>query len=261
MDVQYISTKLKENSVSTFSAERLVFFREVESTQDIAKELAIMGFKDGTVILAEAQTKGRGRMNRKWLSPPGGIWFSTILRPNIEIDRLPILNFVSSLAVTKAVKRLYGLEVYCKWPNDVVVGNKKLSGSLIEAEVLHNSIIYSIIGIGVNVNNEIPDEIKESSTSILEALGKRVKIEDLLIEILLQLDKLYQEFISGFYIKILNEWKTYTNFLGKVVYIIRNGEKIRGVAVDVDAQGSLLLRLQDDSLMRIRHGKMSMRLI
>lgn len=193
--------KLQEGLRTKQFGKRIVFLREVGSTNEYAKELASYGAKEGTVVLAETQTAGRGRLGRAWISPKGGLYFSVILRPRISASEAVKLVFVAGLAVARILEEVCGLHVEIKKPNDVLVNGKKISGILAETNTTGEKVNYTIIGIGINVNFDVketlPKELAKNATSLENELDKKIRLEQLFKALIEKLESLYVLFLKG----------------------------------------------------------------
>ncbi len=233
---------------------------EVTSTNKWAKDLARLGAGEGTTVIAEIQTEARGRLNRKWFSPRGGLWLSVILRPKIKAAEASKLVFVAGLAVAKTLHELYGLEVQLKWPNDVLVSAKKICGILTEASTINGELEFVIAGIGLNANFEadtLPDQVKLLATSIETELKEIARLEDLFRKLLEIFEELYDQSINEGYEAIQKEWRSFAGFLGKRIEVVTGDRVWRGKAVDIDEEGALLIELEDGTLERILVGDVS----
>jgi len=261
-----VSTKLNvdklQRGLCTKRFGRIVLFlREVGSTNDFAKELAGYGAAEGTVVVAETQTAGRGRLDRGWISPKGGMWFSVILRPELKPAEATKLVFVAGLAVTEILQELYGLGVETKWPNDVLVDGRKVCGILAEMNTTGQNVNFVVLGIGVNANFDakkaLPEELWESVTSLQNELGRKVRLEELFRTLLEKLDNNYELFLKEGFRPVLETWKNYAGFLGHHVEIMSETEKLCGLALDVDQEGALVLRLENGTVNRVFVGDVS----
>lgn len=254
---------LQEGLRTEHVGRSIIVSQAVTSTNDLAKELAALGAKDGTVILAETQTSARGRLNRTWVSPRGGLWFSTILRPRLEPSDAGRLTFAAGLAVAKTLRELYDLNTSTKWPNDVLVNGKKICGTLAEMSSSGQKTNYVILGIGVNANFEVrllPEELWRNATSLRTELGKNVSLELLFRTLLEKLEYSCDRFMKKGFASILEEWKAFAEFLGARVELMNAEEKWLGFASDVDVDGSLILRLEDGTMKRFFAGDISVRI-
>jgi BirA family biotin operon repressor/biotin-[acetyl-CoA-carboxylase] ligase len=217
-----------------------------------AKELAKKGTAEGTVIIADMQTAGRGRLDRAWLSPKGSLAISLILKPSL--DNLPQLVMIASLAVVRAIKKVTGLETRIKWPNDVLIKGKKVCGILIESEVKGDRINFAVIGIGINANFDpltFP-EISDIATSLSHELAAEVSKAELASALLSELEQLYLEAQAG--APVHREWQENMEMLGRWIQV-KTGETVEhGKAETVTRDGSLVLRRADGSLAEIVAG-------
>jgi len=212
--------------------KKIYLLKEIDSTQNYAKTLIDTGLNplDRTLIIAKKQSEGRGRFYRKWHSPPGGIYLSFILS-NFEIIQRICID--TSLALVKLTKELYGLQVYIKWPNDIILENKKLSGILIETYKNH-----LIIGVGYNLNIS-PQDLPPKAISIYQILNKKQSIKEWVNKFIEYLNTYLNKPVS----ENLYEFKTYSYTLGKFVHVrLANSKKIEGFAIDVDTNGELIIR-------------------
>lgn len=241
----------------------ILFSREVDSTNKWAKKLAIYGAGEGTVTIAETQMKGRGRLDREWISPTGGLWFSLILRPKLSPTEAIKLTFVAGLAVAKVLREMFDLRAETKWPNDVLVNGRKICGVLAEMNTTGETVNFVVVGVGVNVNfdveNVFPEQLKRVATSLEKELGRKVKLEKLFRALLERLENLYELFIKEGFNPILNEWKNYAGFLGCKVEVSSPAGKMSGLALDIDDEGALVLRLEDGTVKRVFVGDVSVR--
>ena len=224
------------------------------STQDVAKSLADGGAPEGTVVLAEEMSAGRGRLGRKWHAGPGGLWMTAVLRPEVPPARVQLFSLLSSVAVARAIERVCRFRPEVKWPNDVLAGGRKVCGILLEASVEADSVRYLLLGVGINVNNEIPAELREVAVSLKEVVGAPVPRLQLLRAFLVELDALYGRLREGDVEGILREWRSYASTLGRRVRAVYRDEVVEGLAVDVEEDGSLVLKLDDGSTYVVRAG-------
>jgi BirA family biotin operon repressor/biotin-[acetyl-CoA-carboxylase] ligase len=236
--------------------KKIHVFDGLASTNHSAKELALQGAGEGTVVIAQTQSKGRGRFDRVWQSPKGGVYLSFLLRPKTPVEKTSMLAFVAALAVTQAV-RSYNIPARIKWPNDVLVHGKKIAGILLESETSGSQGSYVIVGIGVNLNTnpaQLSVEVRKQSTSIRKEHGSTVEYYEFLNTLFLQFDRFYRLFSAGKFEHIIDEWKRYSDTLGKSVRVQATSATILGVAVDVDSSGFLLVKTQDGKIVRVTSG-------
>jgi len=233
------------------------FFRELSSTNDMAKELALKGAREGTVIVAGAQTRGRGRLGRVWISPEGGLWFSIILRPKVSPIDAPKLTLMMSVVIAKTLNKQFDLEAEIKWPNDVLVKGKKVCGILTETSTKGNSLNFAVVGVGINANlslNDFPASLRGSSTTLKEELKREIEREAFLRSLLEESEHYYNMFTQGKFNAILAEWKRLSKFLGSYVEVTSFDEKVEGWATDIDENGALIIKLRDQTTRKIMSG-------
>jgi BirA family biotin operon repressor/biotin-[acetyl-CoA-carboxylase] ligase len=248
---------ITDNLETRFVGQRVIYYPSLASTMDVAKREAQRGAVEGTVVLAEEQTAGRGRIKRAWLSPKGSIALSIILHPSLAY--ISSLIMVASLAAVHCIEKVTGLKAQIKWPNDVLVNKKKVCGILIESDVRGNTVDYSIIGIGINVNLRLADfpEISPAATSLSHELGRDVSRLDVIRCLLVETERLYLALPAGE--SVYQEWRDKLVTLGKRVQV-RSGEATyKGIAESVASDGSLLLRQSDGSLIKIVAGDVTLR--
>jgi BirA family biotin operon repressor/biotin-[acetyl-CoA-carboxylase] ligase len=247
---------ISHNLGTRFIGQRVIYYPSLPSTNDVAKQKAQQGAKEGTVILADEQTAGRGRMKRGWLSPPGSIALSIILYP--QLAYLPSLIMVASLGVAHCIEKVAGLKAEIKWPNDVLIKGKKVCGILIESEVKGDRADYAIIGIGVNVNLKPADfaQVLPLATSLSHELRKDISRLDLVRCLLAEIESLYLALPSGE--AVYQEWRDKLVTLGKKVRLSSEETTLEGIAESVASDGSLRLRQADGSLTKVVAGDVTL---
>jgi BirA family biotin operon repressor/biotin-[acetyl-CoA-carboxylase] ligase len=221
-----------------------VNLEETPSTQDYAKSLAENGASEGTVVKATTQARGRGRLGRRWLSPPGGLWFSVILRPVSRPSEITGLTLMAAVSIAEAVNTVTDVKAGIKWPNDILVGGKKLGGILTEMTAEMNRVRYVILGVGVNVNfntSILPHDLLMPATSLEEETGREVDLDGLLEACLANLNRDYEGFRENF-ADIISRWKALSVVIGQNVVVSQPGRVISGIAVDIDKDGALLVK-------------------
>ncbi len=250
-----IPDKIKDGLKTKILGCEVISFIQTSSTNDVAMELAAKGAKEGTIIVAENQTRGRGRREKKWLCPMGtSILASIILHPQIEIKKAGILTLLSAVSVARAIHNLTNLQAFIKWPNDVVINNKKVCGILAETRLDKDKINFIVIGMGINVNihkSQMPKEIEEIATSLSIELGNDISRVYLLQEVLRQLEERYIRLKNGEFEKLIDEWRTLSNTLGSSVEVSMQDRIFRGHVLDIDEDGVLVLELSNGSIQRI----------
>lgn len=240
-----------------FVGQRVIYYPSLTSTMDVAKREARQGASEGTVVITDNQTRGRGRLKRVWLSPKDNIALSVILRP--DLSHLPSLIMLASLAVVGTIKTVTGLKSQIKWPNDVLINDKKVSGILIESDLQGSAVNYSIIGIGLNVNLKPADfpEIQSIATSLAHELGKDVSRLSVIRCLLAEIERLYLTLSSGD--SIYREWRDNMVTLNKRVRVTSGDTVYEGIAESVARDGSLRLRSANGRLTRIVAGDVTLR--
>ncbi len=255
--------EIKNRLKSSFIGLDIVYLEKTESTNKEAKKLAENGAAEGTLVIAEEQTKGRGRLSRSWLSGPNeNILMSLIFRPALPLPGIFNLTMIASIAIVKAIKKATGLKTKIKWPNDIYCGNKKLAGILTELNARREIINYAIVGIGLNVNLD-PDrhnDIKEVATSLFKETKKIIARDILLKSILEEMDKQYILLKKGKIDIIRKEWNRYSLVKGKSVIVFSGGYSEEGIADSIDADGSLILIKNDGEKKNILCGDVSLRI-
>ena len=240
-----------------FIGQRVVYYPSLASTNEAAKREAQKYAPEGTIVIARQQIAGKGRLKRVWLSPEGSIALSIILYP--ALAHLSSLVMIASLAVVRSIRVVTGLEAQIKWPNDVLVAGKKVSGILIESRVRGSTVDYAVIGIGVNANLRLSDfpEIAAIATSLSEEMAQDVSLLALTRRVLIELESLYLVLLAGG--SVYEDWRDSLVTLGKEVYLEPGGAVCDGIAESVDRDGSLLLRHPDGSLIKIVAGDVTLR--
>jgi BirA family biotin operon repressor/biotin-[acetyl-CoA-carboxylase] ligase len=226
------------------------------STNDMAKDLARQGYPEGSVLVAESQSAGRGRLGRIWESPPGtGIYLSLILRPPLPPAELPKITLTAAVAVVKAIKETTDLDVGIKWPNDILFSGKKLGGILTEMETESDQMSHVILGVGLNINTRsFPEHIHSLATS-LSNTGLRYSRLAILRSFLRNMDGFYGRFLQGEFPAILEDWRRAAVTLGKPVTVKLGEVELSGLALDVDSDGALLVRKPGGEVEKVISGE------
>lgn len=257
MENNLSSAFIINNLGTRFIGQRIIYYSTLASTMEVAKQEARQGAAEGTIVIAEEQTVGRGRIKRGWLSPKGSVALSIILYPSLLY--LPSLIMLASLAVVYCIEAVTGLKSQIKWPNDVLINNKKVCGILIESDMRGKVVDYAIIGIGLNVNLKLSDfpEILPIATSLSDELGKEVSRLDVIRQLLVTIEKLYLTLQTGG--PVFEQWRDRLVTLGKRVHVKSGKTVYEGIAESVARDGSLLLRLSDGSTTKIIAGDVTLR--
>ncbi|WP_078432804.1 biotin--[acetyl-CoA-carboxylase] ligase [Metabacillus halosaccharovorans] len=252
--------KISDNEIKiglkTMKMGHHVHFEEtVSSTQKIAQTLANEGAEEGTIVVAERQTNGRGRMARQWYSPSGtGIWMSLIIRPNIAVQAAPQLTLLTAVAIVQAIEEITPLKPDIKWPNDILINGKKLVGILTELQAEADRVHSIIIGTGINVNQSIsdfPEELHHVATSIHLETDKQWDRAQLIQEILLKFENLYSLYLAQGFRPIKLLWEGYAVSLQKPITARTINGTVEGKAIGINDAGVLLIQTSDGSVKQI----------
>ena len=228
----------------------ILYYPEVSSTMDTAKDLARKNCPDFTVVVAGRQTKGRGRLKRQWRSDDGGLYFTMVLRPDLPVLLSSRINFLASLTLAHVLRELFQIDAAVKWPNDILVNGYKISGMLSELEAETDRILFINIGMGINVNND-PSVAEPGASSLKKIAGREISKKTLLTRFLAEFE---QRLKKAEFENVISEWKKYTVTLNRQVRIVTHKEVSEGLAVDVEQDGALVLELADGSHKKILYG-------
>ena len=255
-----------------FIGKRIYHYKIIPSTQQLAISLAKTNIinENGTVILADEQYDGKGRGNKKWISPKGGLWFSIIIKPRIDLDKINILSLMTAIAVCEGINETCNLETRIKWPNDIVINNKKISGIIIDSSINNSNIDYIVIGIGVNIIVDILkinlslaslDLLTQKVTSIQNEIKEKCIDRFLLLKQLLKRIEYYLFLVENEKdnTKIIEIYKKLSNTIGKSIFVY--GKNIKGysaIAENIDIDGGLLLKRQN-IIEKIYYGEISVK--
>ena len=229
---------------------RIHYFDTADSTMDIARKLARKGCPEFTVVIAGIQTSGRGRMDRCWFSPQGGLYFTLVLKPLIPPAMTPLANFGAAVELTRTLQEFCGVDARVKWPNDILIHGKKVSGMLSEMEAAGDQVSFVNIGIGINMNNDLPPDLP-FATTVKNISGTTVSRKAFLTAFLERLENRFQQ---GDLQTVIAEWKTCSATLGQQVRIVSHQGVTEGKAVDVDPTGALIVRTKEGALDKIYYG-------
>ncbi|MVB09427.1 Bifunctional ligase/repressor BirA [Caprobacter fermentans] len=255
---RYSEAEIGAGLETEFLGRNIYCFDTIDSTNEEAKRRALTGAPNGSVFVSEQQTGGKGRLGRSFASPAGtGLWFTVLLRPGILPLRVSVTTLLSGLAVARAIRSLSGCDARIKWPNDVVIGSKKVCGILTEMTAEVDRIEFVAVGIGVNVNNTaFPESLREKAISIRMAGGKPLRRVSLLQEILIQFETLLKqnaEADPAFW----EEYKSLCVSLDRQVEFTRRGAQVKGVAADISSGGELIVELEDGTRETVTAGEVS----
>ncbi|HEY1372967.1 MAG TPA: biotin--[acetyl-CoA-carboxylase] ligase [Candidatus Binatia bacterium] len=234
------------------------YFAELDSTNRVAYKLAAEGAAEGDVVLAETQTHGKGRLGRSWFSPPGlNLYLSVILRPKFSPSDAPQLTLVSAVALADTVQRFLGSPPAIKWPNDILVGGKKLAGILTESSVDSQRLHFVVVGIGVNLNmpaGMLPEDIRRTATSLLILTSNMVDRTAFARELIRNLDRCYGELEQRGFPAMAARWESFFELKGRRVKVEMGDRVVLGIARGIDRDGALVLEKQGGAIERIIAG-------
>ncbi|MED4204191.1 biotin--[acetyl-CoA-carboxylase] ligase [Neobacillus mesonae] len=234
---------------TSFIGRNIHYEESVESTQKIAHKLASQGVPEGTVVIADEQRSGKGRMNRNWHSPKyTGIWMSLILKPNIPLTKAPQLTLLTAVAVVQAMEEITGLTPGIKWPNDILIDGKKVTGILTELQAEADRIHSIIIGVGINVNQKLEDfplELQDKASSLSIQKGEQISRAELIRTIFKHFEKLYSLYLNQGFMPIKILWEGYAVSIGRILKARTLTEVIEGKALGITDEG--VLKIEDQS--------------
>jgi BirA family biotin operon repressor/biotin-[acetyl-CoA-carboxylase] ligase len=238
--------------------KKIHFFEAVDSTNTKAYEFALRGAREGEVVIAESQKKGRGRLGREWFSPPfSNLYLSVILRPKIPPHQASLITLMAAVATADALRKFSGLDPRIKWPNDVLLNDRKVAGLLNEIHSEADRIHFVILGIGINLNMDesmVSKEIRSRATSLKKEMGQTISRKEFLKTLLGELETWYEVFLEEGGTTILKAWRDRAQIQGKQVNVTSFGETLRGVAIDVDSDGALILETETGERKRVVAG-------
>lgn len=255
IDLDNLYTRLK----GCVFGQKIVYKPVLDSTNDFAKHVAQDGAIEGTVVIADEQTRGRGRLGRVWHSPRGtGLWFSTILRPNLNPQMVSALSLLPAVAIAQTIEKLFSIRPELKWPNDVMLSHKKVAGILAEAKSSREILDFLVLGVGINLwqnRHDFPPILCDKATSLFIETGIQISRLDVLAEILDRMDTIYATIQrQGMYL-LIEEWRQYAAGFGEKVVIKEGEERFSGVLQDIALDGSAILHLDDGQVKRLSSGE------
>lgn len=237
--------EIKAHLKSKALGQNVYHFASIGSTQEYSFGLAQKGMSEGALVVAEEQTGGRGRRGRSYFSPRGGIWFSILLRPPLPPHMAPVISLAAGVALAEVAAELGLQSILLRWPNDVLIGGKKLSGILAEMSAEPDLLHFVILGIGINANmarDSFPEELRQMATSLELEIGQKVNRVEILCNVLQKLEKYYMQLLEKGPSSILEAWKSFPNILGKHVKVNSLDGVYEGVAAGLDEEGALLIK-------------------
>lgn len=249
--------EIRNGLEATVFGRTVHYHSSITSTNERAKALAAAGASEGTIVVAEEQRRGVGRLGREWFSPPGGIWFSLVLRPLLAADELPKITILASEVVARVVERESGVKTGIKWPNDVTVAGRKMAGILTEMTSTVDRVEYAVVGIGLNVNFGrcmFPADMRNDVTTLLEELGREVNRAALVRHLLESFEEGYSDLKKGEIRSLFDRWRERCETLGSRVKVTTIEGELVGVAKDIDSRGALRLELKPGLVRTISAG-------
>jgi BirA family biotin operon repressor/biotin-[acetyl-CoA-carboxylase] ligase len=250
--------ELRQDLVVKRLGGKFHYFHEIDSTNTLARELAEGGAPEGEIVIAEAQTHGRGRLGRRWQSPPfANLYFSIILRPRLAPALAPQITLMAAVAVAETTGAFVPQGATIKWPNDILVGGRKLAGILTEASCDFERLDYVILGIGVNLNyrlSAMPAEIRARATSVAELAGNSVSRESFLKRLIHALDRCYGELEESGFAPLAPRWEAHFGLRGKRVRVELLDQNVTGRAIGIDRDGALLIEDEQGARLRVLAG-------
>lgn len=258
-----IPSEIKWRLKAKIFGKEIISYKKVDSTNDTAYELAEKGAREGVVILAEEQARGRGRQGRRWISPPkGGIYMSCILRPHIAPNEIPRITLLAAVAITMAIRETTGLDALIKWPNDTMIEDRKICGILTEMKAEQDRVDFVVVGIGVNVTAPAKN-LPKGASSLKDELRRRgvkttVSRTELTKRILELLEEYYDMLGKKGFEPIIGAWKDLTAMLGGRVKVTLPNRNFEGQAHDINPDGALVVRLDSGLLENVSSGDVVM---
>lgn len=208
------------------------------STQDVADMLARGGAPEGTLVLCEVMSRGRGRLGREWFASRGGLWFTLVLKPRLT-KGLQLTSLAASVCVAEAIQRICGLKASVKWPNDVLVNDRKVAGILTEGKLEAYGVGYLLVGVGINVNNDLPDFLRNQAITLKDLLGYIVPRAPILKAFIECFSRMYNRLLANDVDYVIDRWRSLNSTLGRMVRVYTFEGVIEGIAKDLDREGAL----------------------
>lgn len=254
LDVDRIQSQLKTSRIG----REMTYLEQTDSTQNLARQLSASGIPEGHICIAETQTAGRGRMGRQWHSPQGkGLWFSIVLRPTIPLRDMSHLTLLTAVALCESIREVTALPVGIKWPNDLLLGGKKVSGILLETIAEDDRVQSVICGIGVSVNlsaSDYPEALSSIAQSLAMAGGQDYDREQLLVAFCNHFESTYDTYMAQGFATIRARWEANSVTLNKTIEVQQLNRTLVGHAIGIDDQGALLLQTTDGEVVRCYSG-------
>ncbi|MCX5848892.1 MAG: biotin--[acetyl-CoA-carboxylase] ligase [Deltaproteobacteria bacterium] len=253
------NSKILEKSLAgKFIGHQLHYYEEIGSTNDEAFRLGSAGAPEGTALIAESQSAGKGRLQRSWHSPEGAnIYTSIILRPDIEPAEAPQISILAGVAVAEVLNDYCPDKIKLKWPNDVLIDGKKVCGILSQVKTSASVVDFIVLGMGINVNinyNQFPEEIRGMATSLVVETGHKISRLELIISLYEKLTKWYMQLLQNGFGPIKERWLSLAPMIGQMVQVMFREEEVSGRATGLDDDGSLILLIDKNETLRVSAG-------
>ncbi len=243
---------------ATYVGTDICILRTVDSTNEEIKRMAHNNAVEGTLVAADLQTAGRGRLGRSWNSQNGGVYFSFLLRPELAPSDVAAITLAAGYSVCLVIRHLTGCDAKIKWPNDIIIGNKKVCGILTEMEAQTDRVDFIVIGIGVNVNQEQFDEtVSRKATSLFLEKGEKINRSTFLAELIKFLDKTMKSYLLSISVEDMKQFKELCATIGRRVSVERNNTHIEGTAIDIFPTGELIIKTDNGQKAAISSGEVS----
>ena len=255
---QEVSTRLHTKWIG----RPIHYFEQITSTNQYAKRLGEEGCGEGVLVIADEQTQGKGRVGRSWSTPPGtAVAMSLLLRPQIAPERISMVTLVMGMAVAQACRSCFKVDAGIKWPNDVVIGGRKLCGILTEMSAEMNAVHYIVIGVGINVNvSSFPEDIAQTATSLSLELGRQVNRAGLIAEVMRYFEAYYEEFLRAQDLSgLMNQYNAMLVNRDRPVRVLQPSDSFEGIAEGINEKGELLVRREDGTVETVYAGEVSVR--
>ncbi|MDO8282499.1 MAG: biotin--[acetyl-CoA-carboxylase] ligase [Thermodesulfovibrionia bacterium] len=248
MSIKSFEEDIKTAFKGDILGRKVIFVSSTDSTNDLAMKLGEESDEpEGIIVVSDSQTAGRGRMGRSWISPSGvNLYFTALLKPGFPTIEAPLLTLTAAVACVSAIRDLTGINAEIKWPNDLLVNNRKTGGILLDMKTYKDNIKFVAVGIGINVNMDpviFPEDIKPYSTSLAKECGRTIDRVELFKKILSELEQSYKSLLSGGKVAMLQQWRLFSSTLGKNVSVKMYDKVISGIAEDIDGTGALVIKL------------------
>ena len=245
--------EITEGLKTNWIGKRIYYFDSIDSTQTFALEIAPNKKENGTVIIAQKQTKGKGRMGRKWISPEGGIWLSVIIKPKADYSLTTIFPLAASVALSNAIENILKVKTELKWPNDLLIKDKKIAGILVDASLISNQVDYLVLGVGINFDVQVKNIEKNikntgnySGVTTLIKSSESIRGVSLVQSFLTELENIFESLKNDGGKNVIKEWTKKSSTVGKNISIKTGDGEIKGKALKIDSEGALILKNKGD---------------